>query len=54
MQGEPDQYGDTAKFNAEELQRALQRDQLAETRMMAWVRFIVRRVLGRKNPPTSP
>ena len=53
MQGAPDQYGDTAKFTAEELQRALQRDQLAETKMLTRIRLIVRRVLGRKNPPTS-
>jgi len=54
MQGAPDQYGDAAKFNAKDMQRAMQRDKLAESKMRTWVRLIVRRALGRKAPPTSP
>jgi hypothetical protein len=52
--GGPDQYTDAAKLNAKDLQRAMQRDQLATTRMLSRVRLIVRRVMGRKNPPVSP
>ncbi len=52
--GAPDQYGDAAKLHAEELQRAMQRDQLAKTKKRTRVRIIVRRILGRRNPPASP
>jgi hypothetical protein len=54
MMGAPDQYGDAAKFHAEDLQRAMQRDQLAKTKRLTRVWLIVRRVLGRQNPPASP
>jgi hypothetical protein len=55
--GAPDQYGDAARFHADELQRAMQRDQLAKTtrtKTLTRVRRIVRRVLGRPNPPPAP
>jgi hypothetical protein len=52
--GAPDQYGDAAKFHADDLQRAMERDQLAKTQKLTRVRLIVRRVLGRRNPPASP
>jgi hypothetical protein len=51
MMGAPDQYGDSAKLHAQDLQRAMQRDQLAETKKLTRLRLIVRRVLGRQNPP---
>jgi len=54
MIGTPDEYTDAAKFHAQDLQRAMQRDQVAKTRMLARVRRIVRRVLGRENPSASP
>ncbi len=53
MMGSPDQYGDAARFQAEDLQRAMQRDQIAETKKLTRVRQIVRRLLGRQNPPAS-
>ena len=52
----PDPFGDLARFHAQDLQRAAQRDQLAETnktKMLTRVRRIVRRVLGRQDPPAS-
>jgi hypothetical protein len=45
--------GDAARFHAQELQRAVQRDKLAETAMMTRVRLILRRILGRQDPPAS-
>ena len=48
--GAPDQYGDAAKLHAEDLQRAMQRDQLAKTKKRIRLRLIVRRLLGRQNP----
>ena len=54
MIGTPDEYTAAAKFHAQDLQRAMQRDQVAKTRMLARVRRIVRRVLGRENPSASP
>jgi hypothetical protein len=54
MPGTPDEYVDAAKFHAEDLQRAMQRDQVAKTRMLTRVRRILRRVLGREVPPASP
>jgi hypothetical protein len=54
MGSAPDQYGDAARFHAQELQRAMQRDQRAETKMLTRARLILRRVLGRQNPPVSP
>jgi hypothetical protein len=52
--GAPDQHGDAAKFHAEDLQRAMQRAQLTKTNKRTRVRLILRRVLGRRNPPASP
>lgn len=46
----PDQNVDAAKFHAEEIRRAMQRDECAETKMLTRVRLILRRVLGRQNP----
>jgi hypothetical protein len=54
MMGAPDQYGDAAKFHAEDLQRAMQRDQRPKTKKLSRVRLIVQRVLGRQNPSASP
>lgn len=34
MLGTPDEHVDAAKFHAEDLQRAMQRDQVANTRML--------------------
>jgi hypothetical protein len=50
----PDQGVDAAKFHDEDIQRAMQRDELAQTKMLTRVRLILRRVLGRQNPPASP
>jgi hypothetical protein len=51
---EPLNYSwDAAKFHSREKQREMQRDQLAETKMLIRVRLILRRVLGRQNPPAS-
>jgi hypothetical protein len=50
---EPLNYGDAAKFHAQDLQRAMQRDQRAETKMLSRVRLILRHVLGHQNPPAS-
>ncbi len=50
----PDSNVDAAKFHAEEIQRAAQRNQHAETKMLTRVRLILRRVQGRQNPPASP
>ena len=52
--GAPDQGVDANKFHDNELQRAMQRDQRAETKMLTQVRLILRRVLRRRNPPASP
>lgn len=54
MLGTPDEHADAAKFHAEDLQRAMQRDQAAKTRKLTRVRRILRRVLGREDPPASP
>jgi hypothetical protein len=54
MSGAPDQYADAAKAHAADLQRAMQRDERAEVRKLARVRLILRRLLGRENPPGSP
>ncbi|GEM_PF-3911403 len=50
----PDSNVDAAKFDAGEIQRAMQRDECAQTKMLTRVRLILRRVLGRQNPPGSP
>lgn len=52
--GVPDQGVDAAKVHAQDIQRAMRRDQRDETKMLTWVRLLVRRVLGRENPPASP
>lgn len=52
--GAPDQFGDAAKLHAEDLQRAMQRDQLNKTKRLTRVRLVVRRILGRQNPPAAP
>jgi hypothetical protein len=54
MMGAPDQYGDAAKFHAEDLQRAMQRDQLPKTKKLTRLRLIVWRILGRQNRRASP
>jgi hypothetical protein len=54
MMGAPDQFADEAKLHAEELQRARQGARRAKTGKLARVRLIVRRVLGRQDPPASP
>jgi hypothetical protein len=54
MMGAPDQYGDAARLHAGDLQREMQRDQVAKTKKLTRVRLIVRRILGRQNPPASP
>ena len=50
----PDQNVDAAKFHAEEIQRAMQRDECPQTKMLTRVRLLLRRVLGRQNPTASP
>jgi hypothetical protein len=50
----PDQNVDAAKFHAGEIQRAMQRDEHAQTKMLTRVRLVLRRVLGLQNPPASP
>ena len=54
MTGAPDQYADEARRHAADLQRAMQRDRRSETRKLARIRLILRRVLGRENPSGSP
>jgi hypothetical protein len=51
MLGTPDEHADAAKFHAEDLQRAMQRDQVAKARKPSLVHRILRRVLRRENPP---
>jgi hypothetical protein len=50
----PDQNVDAAKFHAEEIQRAMQRGECPQTKMLTRVRLLLRRVLGRQNPTASP
>jgi hypothetical protein len=54
MSGAPDQYTDAAKLHAADLQRAMQRRERPRTRKLARVQLILRRLLGRENPPGSP
>jgi hypothetical protein len=54
MTGAPDQYADEARRHAVDRQRAMQRDRRSETRKLARIRLILRRVLGRENPSESP
>jgi hypothetical protein len=49
----PDQNVDAAKFHAEEIRRAMQRDECAETKMLTRVRLILRRVLGARTRGVS-
>jgi hypothetical protein len=51
MMNTPDQWGDSAKLHAEELQHSMQRDQAVQRKQLTWVRLIVRRILGRQSPP---
>jgi hypothetical protein len=53
VSGAPDQYADEARRHAADLQRAMQRDRQSETRKLARIRLILRRVLGRENPSGS-
>jgi hypothetical protein len=50
----PDQGVDAAKFHHEDIQRAMQRDELAQTKILTRLRLILRRVLRRQYPPASP
>ncbi len=52
--GAPDQQVDANKFHNQEIRRALQRDEGDQAKMLTRVRLILRRVLGRQNPPASP
>jgi hypothetical protein len=49
----PDQDVQAAKLRAQDVQRARQRGQLAKSRKPGRVRRILRRILGRENPPSS-
>jgi hypothetical protein len=51
MMGAPDQFADEAKLHAGDLQRARQGAQRAKTKKLPRVRLIVRRILGREDPP---
>ena len=50
MLGTPDEHVDAAKLHAQDLRRAMRRDQRATTKKPARLRRIVRRVLGRETP----
>jgi hypothetical protein len=50
----PDQDVDAAKLRAQDIQRARQRSQPAKSRKPGRVRLLLRRILGRENPPASP
>jgi hypothetical protein len=50
----PDQIVDANKFHDEGIRRALQRAECDQTNMLTRVRLILRRVVGRQNPPASP
>jgi hypothetical protein len=52
--GAPDQGVDEAKFHAQDIQRAVQDGERAETKMLTWARLLLRRVFRRQNPPASP
>jgi hypothetical protein len=54
MMGAPDQFADEAKLHAEDLQRARRASQRTKAKKPSRVRLIVRRVLGRQDPPASP
>jgi hypothetical protein len=46
----PDQGPDAVRFHDDDIQSALQRDRLAQAKMMDSVRRILRRILGRRTP----
>ena len=52
--GARDQLVDANKFHDEDIRRALQRDECDQAKMVTRIRLILRRVLGRQNPPASP
>jgi hypothetical protein len=52
--GAPDQGVDAAKFHTQDIQRAVQHDERAQTEILTRIRLILRRVFGRKNPPAAP
>jgi hypothetical protein len=49
-----EQNSDLTRFRTQEVQRELQRNQLAQAKILSRVRLILRRVLGRQVPPASP
>jgi hypothetical protein len=49
----PDQDVNAAKLRAQDVQRARQRSQPAKSKKPGRVRLILRRILGRENPPSS-
>jgi hypothetical protein len=51
MMGAPDQFADEAKIHAAELQRARQGARRVKIKKLARLRLIVRRLLGRQDPP---
>jgi hypothetical protein len=54
MTGAPDQYSDEAKLHAGDLERARQSGaHRSKTKKVGRLRLVVRRVLGRQNPPEA-
>jgi hypothetical protein len=53
MMGAPDQFADEAKIHAADLQRARHGAQGVKIKKLARLRLIVRRILGRQEPPAS-
>jgi hypothetical protein len=49
----PDQDVQAAKLHAQDIQRTRQRSQPVKSRKPGRVRLILRRILGRENPPSS-
>jgi hypothetical protein len=49
----PDQEVQAAKLRAQDIQRARQRNRPTKSRKPGRVRLILRRILGRENPPSS-
>jgi hypothetical protein len=49
----PDQDVGAAKLRAQDVQRARQRSQPAKSRKPGRIRAMLRRILGRENPPSS-
>ncbi len=54
MGGNPDQIADETKYHLQDIHRTLQRDERIQAEMLARIRLIWRRILGRQNPPASP